>query len=138
MKTPIIHAKRKQRINYADQNSQWAQSSLQAWLGSGIRDKFNAEIFDGDIIQIDWDAAAKFIGEGLLIHELRIAQPAPDGLLVVEFRDARFHVVWRTRNGAVDTGVDLYHIDAIARFVTVVNHISEVRKDETQYQTKTA
>lgn len=138
MKTPIIHAKRKQRINYDDQNSQWAQSSLQAWLGSGVRDKNGTEIFDGDIIQIDFDAAAKLIGEGFLIQELENSKSAPDAILVVEFRDARFHVVWRTRNGAVDTGVDLYHIDAIAQYVTVVNHISEVRKDETQYQTKTA
>ena len=136
MNVPVINFKTS--ITNDDNIKHWTKYSAQAWLGSGIRDKFNAEIFDGDIIQIDWDAAAKLIGEGILIHELRIAQPAPDGLLVVEFRDARFHVVWRTRNGAVDTGVDLYHIDAIARFVTVVNHISEVRKDETQYQTKTA
>lgn len=138
MKTPIIHAKRKQRVNYADQNPQWAQSSLQAWLGSGVRDKFNAEIFDGDIIQIDWEPAAKLIGEGFLIQELENSKPAPDAILVVEFRNARFRVVWRTRNGSVDTGVDLYHIDAIAQYVTVVNHISEVRNNETQYQTKTA
>lgn len=138
MKTPTIHAKRKQRINYAESNPQWAQSSLQAWLGSGVRDKNGTEIFDGDIIQIDFAAAAKLIGEGFLIHDLRIAQPAPDAILVVEFRNARFHVVWRTRNGGVDTGVDLYHIDAIKEFVIITGHISEVRGNETQYQAETA
>ena len=104
--------------------------------GSGIFDANRKEIFDGDILEIDFDGAKKIVGDGFLIQELLASKPTPDAILVVEFSFARFRLVWRVKNGSVDckdivdglpiketvhhTGADLYTIDFICPYVEVV------------------
>ncbi|MBR0061833.1 MAG: hypothetical protein IJP68_10190 [Selenomonadaceae bacterium] len=94
---------------------------LDGKFGSGVIDKHGREIFEEDTLQIDFDKAAKVIGDGLLIRELEWSKPnQADARLKVEFRHARFRLVWRTRNGGVDTGKDVFYLIAIPQFVEVV------------------
>ena len=93
---------------------------LDGKLGSGVIDKHDNEIFEEDTLQIDFDGAAKVIGDGLLIRKLEWRKPTQDARLKVEFRHARFRLVWRTHNGGVDTGTDVAYLIAIPQFVEVV------------------
>lgn len=86
---------------------------------SGILDKTGTEIKDGDTLEIDFDAAAKIIKEGFLVTKLTTLKPTADARLKVEFRQARFRLIWRTQNGGVDTGSDLADIDCITSCVEV-------------------
>ena len=124
MKVPVH--KTKNRIVYADNSlpPRWSVNGLQSWLGSGIRDKNGTEIFEGDILRIDYDKARDIIGEGTLVAELKIMR-LPTARMVVEFSAARFRLVWRTDNGGVDTGKDLAMILAILPAVEVIGHIAE-------------
>ena len=89
------------------------------YLGSGIKDKHGNEIFENDTLLIDFDRAAKVIGDGLLIDKLTAGQFSPDARLKVEFRDARFRLVWRTHNGGFDTGCDVSYLYVISKFVEI-------------------
>ena len=94
---------------------------LDCRFGSGIVDKHGKEIFEEDTLQIDFDKAQKVIGDGLLIRELEWSKPnQADARLKVEFRHARFRLVWRTHNGGVDTGEDVSYLIAIPQLVEVV------------------
>ena len=95
--------------------------SIQGELGSGVRDKFGKEIVENDIIQIDFAPAAKLIGEGSLIRDLLTVRPK-DARLVVEFRNARFWVVWRNSNCAADCSIDLYLLECISNYIEIVGH----------------
>ena len=92
-----------------------------SYLGSGIYDRNDVEIFEGDILQIDFDAAQKIIGEGYLITDLKNFT-LPNSRLQVEFVAARFHLVWRTHNGSADTGIDVSFLNTIKDCVTVIGH----------------
>lgn len=125
MRTPVI--KFKTHITYADNSKppRWSVYGRQAWLGSGLIDKCGQEIFDGDILDIDYDKARDIIGEGTLVAELKLMH-MPTARMVVEFSAARFRLVWRTDDGGVDTGKDLAMLRAILPAVEVIGHIAEV------------
>lgn len=125
MKTPVI--KFKTRITYADNSKppRWSVDDRQAWLGSGICDKAGTEIFDGDILDIDYATAQDILDKGTLLAELKVMR-LPTAVLVVEFSAARFRLAWRTDNGGVDTGKDLAMLRAILPAVEVIGHIAEV------------
>ena len=129
MKTPVI--KYKTRITYADNSKppRWSVYGRQAWLGSGLIDKCGQEIFDGDILDIDYDKAQRIIGDGSLVAEIKVMR-LPTAVLVVKFSAARFRLVWRTDNGGVDTGKDLAMIRAILPAVEVIGHIAEVNHEK--------
>lgn len=82
-------------------------------------DADDKEIYEGDYLDIDFAGAAQVIGDGYLIRDLETLKPAPEAKLHVEFHNARYQLVWRTHNGGVVTGVDLYYIGAIRKFVKV-------------------
>ncbi len=80
-------------------------------------DKDGAEVYDGDYLEIDFAGAAKVIGDGSLIRDLEDSKPAADAKLKVEFSHGRYQLMWRTKNGCVDTGVDLYLLKSVKQFV---------------------
>ncbi len=80
-------------------------------------DKDGAEVYDGDTLELDYDGAAKVIGEGSLIRDLEDSKPTADAKLKVEFSHGRYQLRWRTKNGCVDTGVDLYLLESVKQFV---------------------
>ena len=86
-------------------------------------DKDGAEVYEGDTLEIDFAGAAKVIGDGSLIRDLEDSKPAADAKLKVEFSHGRYQLMWRTKNGCVDTGVDLYYINAIRKFVKVKEEV---------------
>lgn len=89
------------------------------FLGSGIKDKHGKEIFEGDTLSIDFDGAAKVIGDGSFIRDLITRKFSRNAKLVVEFRHARFRLVWRTYNCGFDTGFDVSYLIAIEPFVEI-------------------
>ena len=80
-------------------------------------DKDGAEVYEGDTLELDYDGAAKVIGEGSLIRDLEDSKPTADAKLKVEFSHGRYQLRWRTKNGCVDTGVDLYLLESVKQFV---------------------
>ena len=78
------------------------------------------EIYDGDEIRIDFDGAAKVIGEGLLLSTLQTVKPTADAKLYVEYSHYRYRLIWKTANGRVDTGVDMALLETILPYVEVV------------------
>jgi len=78
------------------------------------------EIYDDDEIRIDFDGAAKVIGEGLLLSTLQTLKPTADAKLYVEYSHYRYRLIWRTHNGRVDTGVDMALLESILPYVEVV------------------
>lgn len=87
------------------------------------------EIYEGDYLEIDFAGAAKVIGDGSLIRDLETLKPSPEAKLRVEYINARYELVWRTPNGGVDTGVDLYYINAVRKFVKVIKVKEEATTD---------
>lgn len=77
------------------------------------------EIYEGDYLEIDFEGAAKAIGEGFLIRDLKALKPTAEAQLRVEFHSARFELVWRTHNGGVLSGVDMFYVSSIKEFVKV-------------------
>lgn len=82
-------------------------------------DADGTEIYEGDYLEIDYEGAEKAIGKGFLIRDLKASKPTPEAQLRVEYHRARFELVWRTKNGGCDTGVDVYYLYAIKEFVRV-------------------
>jgi len=82
-------------------------------------DKNYNGIYDGDEIRIDFDGAAKVIGEGLLLSTLKTTKPTADAKLYVEYSHYRYRLIWRTHNGRVDTGVDMASLETILPYVEV-------------------
>ena len=80
-------------------------------------DKDGAEVYEGDTLELDWIGAAKVIGDGSLIRDLETLTPTADAKLKVEFSHGRYQLRWRTKNGCVDTGVDLYLLETVKQFV---------------------
>ena len=81
------------------------------YLGSGIKDKHGKEIFENDTLVIDFNRAAKVIGDGSLIDKLTAGQFSPDA------RKKIFRPHWRAvpsfakrcgEFGAVATKADLH------------------------------
>lgn len=83
-------------------------------------DKNYNGIYDGDEIRIDFDGAAKVIGEGLLLSTLQTLKPTADAKLYIEYSHYRYRLIWRTHNGRVDTGVDMALLENILPYVEVV------------------
>lgn len=77
------------------------------------------EIYDGDTLEIDFEGAAKIIGDGLLLSTIAATKPTADAKLKVEWSHCRYRLIWRTHNGRVDTGVDLSLLDGILPYVEV-------------------
>ena len=82
-------------------------------------DKNYNGIYDGDEIRIDFDGAAKVIGEGLLLSTLQTLKPTADAKLYVEYSHYRYRLIWRTHNGRVDTGIDMASLETILPYVEV-------------------
>lgn len=82
-------------------------------------DKNYNGIYDGDEISIDYDAAAKVIGEGLLLSTIQKTKPTATAKLKVEYSHYRYRLIWHTDNGRVDTGIDLALIELILPYVEV-------------------
>ena len=80
-------------------------------------DKDGAEVYEGDTLELDWSGAAKVIGEGSLIRDLETLKPTAEAKLKVECSHGRYQLRWRTKNGCVDTGVDLYLLEVVKQFV---------------------
>ncbi|MBQ4494716.1 MAG: hypothetical protein II968_03010 [Selenomonadaceae bacterium] len=80
-------------------------------------DKDGAEVYEGDALELDFVGAAKVIGDGSLIRDLEIVKPTADAKLKVEFSHGRYQLKWRTKNGCVDTGIDLYLLESVKQFV---------------------
>ena len=80
-------------------------------------DKDGAEVYEGDTLELDYDGAAKVIGDGSLIRDLEIVKPTAEAKLKVEFLRGRYQLRWRTKNGCVDTGIDLYLLESVKQFV---------------------
>lgn len=82
-------------------------------------DADGTEIYEGDYLEIDYEGAEKAIGKGFLICDLKASKPTPEAQLRVEYHRARFELVWRTKNGGCDTGVDMFYVPPIKEFVRV-------------------
>ena len=80
-------------------------------------DADGAEVYEGDALELDWIGAAKVIGDGSLIRDLETLKPTAEAKLKVEFSRGRYQLRWRTANGCVDTGVDLYLLEVVKQFV---------------------
>lgn len=80
-------------------------------------DKDGAEVYEGDTLELDYDGAAKVIGDGSLIRDLEDSKPTAEAKLKVEFSHGRYQLMWRTKNGCVDTGIDLYLLESVKQFV---------------------
>lgn len=80
-------------------------------------DKDGAEVYEGDTLELDFVGAAKVIGDGSLIRDLEDSKPTAEAKLKVEFSHGRYQLRWRTANGCVDTGVDLYLLESVKQFV---------------------
>lgn len=93
-------------------------------FGSGIKDKNGIEIFDGDFLNIDLDAAQVIIGDGSLVRDLITYRPVikgvPAATIEVKFYLARFWLSWHCSNGSVGLPFDLYDLDAIRSCVSVI------------------
>lgn len=76
-------------------------------------------IKDGDGINIDYDAAAKVIGEGLLLSTIQKTKPTASAKLKVEYSHYRYRLIWSTDNGRVDTGIDMALLEPILPYVEV-------------------
>ena len=80
-------------------------------------DKDGAEVYEGDTLELDFSGAAKVIGDGSLIRDLETLKPTAEAKLKVEFLRGRYQLRWRTKNGCVDTGIDLYLLEVVKQFV---------------------
>lgn len=77
------------------------------------------EIYDGDEIRIDYEGAAKVIGEGMLLRQIEATKPTDDAKLKIKWEHYRYRLVWCTPNGRVDTGVDMALLEPILPYVEV-------------------
>lgn len=128
MNVPVHSTKKLVRHREENFPPYWYPELNQFWLGSGLFDKYGQEIFDGDILDIDYATAQDILGKGTLLAELKVMR-LPTAILVVEFSAARFRLVWRTKNGGIDTGKDLAMIQAILPTVEVIGHVMEVNHE---------
>lgn len=84
-------------------------------------DKNYNGIYDGDEIRIDYDGAAKVIGEGLLLKQIEATKPTEGAKLKIKWEHYRYRLLWSTGNGRVDTGVDMALLEAILPYVEVAS-----------------
>ena len=84
-----------------------------------ICDCKNGALYDGDEIRIDFEGAAKVIGEGMLLRQIEATKPTSDAKLKIKWEHYRYRLIWSTENGRVDTGIDMALLEPILPYVEV-------------------
>ena len=106
---------------YNNLYNEYARRIKPASVGQYIDDCKSGELYEGDEIRIDYDAAAKVIGDGLLLRTIQTLKPSNDAKLKIEYSHYRYRLIWKTHNGRVDTGIDMALLETILPFVEVVS-----------------
>lgn len=84
-------------------------------------DKIHNGLYDGDEIRIDFEGAAKVIGEGMLLKQIEATKPTSDAKLKIKWEHYRYRLIWSTPNGSSDTGIDMALLEPILPYVEVAS-----------------